>query len=83
MVTNLLFILSISAQPKLMEVPSINYGSPRALLSFYIKITGEGQLRVQLKTTERQENNNRNTQRTVVERDSFTALYFLAFLFDR
>ena len=63
------------------SVYSLHISSTKALFSFYIKITGEGQLHVQLKTTERQENNNRTTQRTVV--DSFTALYFLAFLIHR
>ena len=48
----------------------LHLSSTKALFSFYIKIKGEGWLRVRLKTTERQENNNRSTQRTVVERDS-------------
>ena len=52
------------------SVYSFHISSTKALFSFYIKITGQGQLRVQLKTTEMQESNNRSTQRTVVERDS-------------
>ena len=54
------------------SVYPLHLSSAKAIFSFYIKITGEGQLHVPLKTTERQENHNRSTQRTVVERDSLT-----------
>ena len=54
----------------------LHLSSTKALFSFYIKITGEGQLRMQLKTTERQENNNRTTQRTVVWKRLFYSPLF-------
>ena len=52
------------------SVYPLHLSSTKALFSFYIKIRGKGQLCMWLKNTERQENNNRSTQRTVVERDS-------------